>query len=70
MDDDPWTDAELAEAISIDTWVQWRTRLDLPAGDHILRVRATGADGNTQTPDVVGVLPDGATGYHTVQVSI
>jgi DMSO/TMAO reductase YedYZ molybdopterin-dependent catalytic subunit len=70
VDDDPWTDAELAEAISIDTWVQWRSRLELSPGDHTVRVRATGADGETQTEDVAGVLPDGATGYHTVQVSI
>ncbi|HEX7835707.1 MAG TPA: molybdopterin-dependent oxidoreductase, partial [Pseudolysinimonas sp.] len=70
VDDDPWIDAELAEAISIDTWVQWRSRLELPAGDHTVRVRATGADGNTQTEDVADVVPDGATGYHTVQISI
>ena len=70
VDDRPWAEAELADAISIDTWVQWRYRGDVPAGDHILRVRATGTDGKTQTEDVAGVLPDGATGYHTVEVSL
>ena len=70
VDERPWAEAELADAISIDTWVQWRYRGDVPAGDHILRVRATGADGKTQTQDVAGVLPDGATGYHTIDVSI
>jgi DMSO/TMAO reductase YedYZ molybdopterin-dependent catalytic subunit len=70
VDDRPWVEAELADAISIDTWVQWRYRGDVRPGDHILRVRATGTDGKTQTQDVAGVLPDGATGYHTVDVSL
>ena len=70
IDDDPWTDAELATAISIDTWVQWRYHWDASPGRHTLRVRATGEDGETQTEDVQGVLPDGATGYHTVDVTI
>ena len=45
-------------------------RGDAAAGEHTVRVRATGADGETQTEDVAGVLPDGATGYHTVDVSL
>jgi DMSO/TMAO reductase YedYZ molybdopterin-dependent catalytic subunit len=70
IDEGPWTEAELADAISIDTWVQWRYRGEVGSGQHILRVRATGADGRTQTEDVADVLPDGATGYHTVEVSL
>ncbi|MEQ1735585.1 MAG: molybdopterin-dependent oxidoreductase, partial [Rhodoglobus sp.] len=70
FDDDPWEEAELAQAISIDTWVQWRFRGEVSPGDHTLRVRATGADGRVQTDDIAGVLPDGATGYHTVEVSL
>jgi DMSO/TMAO reductase YedYZ molybdopterin-dependent catalytic subunit len=70
VDEDPWVDAELAEAISIDTWVQWRYRGDVAPGSHTLRVRATGSDRKRQTEDVAGVLPDGATGYHTVGFSI
>jgi DMSO/TMAO reductase YedYZ molybdopterin-dependent catalytic subunit len=70
LDDGAWAEAELAEAISIDTWVQWRYRGAATAGDHTLRVRATGADGRTQTEDVAGVLPDGATGYHTIDVTL
>jgi DMSO/TMAO reductase YedYZ molybdopterin-dependent catalytic subunit len=70
VDDGPWNEAELADAISVDTWVQWRYRGDVGSGDHILRVRATDADRHTQTENVAGVLPDGATGYHTVEVSL
>jgi hypothetical protein len=50
--------------------VQWRYVGDVSSGDHTVRVRATSADGETQTEDVADVLPDGATGYHTVDVSI
>jgi DMSO/TMAO reductase YedYZ molybdopterin-dependent catalytic subunit len=70
LDDEPWTEAQLADAISIDTWVQWSWRGAATAGDHVLRVRATGADGETQTEKVAGVLPDGATGYHAIDISL
>jgi DMSO/TMAO reductase YedYZ molybdopterin-dependent catalytic subunit len=71
VDDGPWRPATLATAISIDTWVQWRYDWDAPSGTHTLRVRATGADGEVQTSDVQGVVPDGATGLdeRTVDVS-
>ena len=61
VDDGPWLPATLATAISIDTWVQWRYDWDAPSGTHTLRVRATGADGEVQTSEVQGVVPDGAT---------
>jgi DMSO/TMAO reductase YedYZ molybdopterin-dependent catalytic subunit len=69
VDDGPWRAATLAEAISVDTWVQWRYDFAPPEGDHTLRVRATGRDGTVQTGRVADVVPDGATGYHTVQVT-
>ncbi|GHF26709.1 molybdopterin-dependent oxidoreductase [Pseudolysinimonas yzui] len=70
VDDGPWRDAELASAISDDTWVQWRYVWDAAPGDHVLKVRATSADGEVQTADLAGVAPDGATGHHTVSVSV
>jgi hypothetical protein len=70
VDGGAWREAELATAISADTWVQWHFAWDAVAGDHELRVRATDADGEVQTGDVQGVIPDGATGYHTVTVSV
>ncbi|MGN6502230.1 MAG: molybdopterin-dependent oxidoreductase [Pseudolysinimonas sp.] len=69
VDDGPWDQATLAEAISADTWVQWRYDFAPSAGDHTLRVRAHGSDGTTQTGAVADVVPDGATGYHTVHVT-
>ena len=70
VDDGPWRPATLATAISIDTWVQWRYDWDAPSGSHTLRVRATGADGEVQTSDVQGVVPDGATGLDERTVDV
>jgi DMSO/TMAO reductase YedYZ molybdopterin-dependent catalytic subunit len=70
VDDGPWQAATLATAISIDTWVQWHYEWDAPAGTHTLRVRATGADGEVQTSEVQGVVPDGATGLHERTVEV
>lgn len=57
IDDGPWQRAELAPAISADTWVQWRLPWAATAGQHTLRCRATGADGTVQTADVAPRLP-------------
>jgi len=70
VDDGPWQPAELAEAISIDTWVQWRFDWDADPGTHTLRVRATDADGEVQTSRVQGVVPDGATGLDERTVTV
>ena len=70
VDDGAWRDAELATAISADTWVQWRYVWDAAAGDHTLKVRATGTDGEVQTEELADVAPDGATGHDTVGVTV
>lgn len=70
VDDGPWQPATLATAISIDTWVQWRYDWDATSGAHTLRVRAVSADGEVQTADVQGVVPDGATGLHERTVEV
>jgi DMSO/TMAO reductase YedYZ molybdopterin-dependent catalytic subunit len=70
IDDGPWLPATLATAISIDTWVQWRFDWDAPSGTHTLRVRATGADGEVQTSDVQGPVPDGSTGLDERTVDV
>jgi hypothetical protein len=70
VDDGPWQEATLAEAISPDTWRQWRYAWDAAPGTHTLRVRATDARGTVQTSAVQDVVPDGATGLHTVRVTV
>lgn len=67
LDGGAWTPADLGRVPDDDTWVQWRAELDVEEGDHELRVRAIGKDGDVQTGVERDVLPDGATGWHSVQ---
>jgi DMSO/TMAO reductase YedYZ molybdopterin-dependent catalytic subunit len=69
LDGGRWQAAELGTAPNDDTWVQWRITLDLEPGDHEVRVRATDKDGDSQTGVERDVLPDGATGWHTITIS-
>ncbi|MFF2371552.1 molybdopterin-dependent oxidoreductase [Agromyces sp. NPDC058110] len=71
VDSGPWRPATLATAISADTWVQWRFDwTDATAGSHTLKVRTVSADGEVQTSEVQGVVPDGATGLHSRTVTV
>ncbi|KAB1917037.1 molybdopterin-dependent oxidoreductase [Micromonospora noduli] len=70
VDDGPWQEAALAPTVSVDTWVQWSWRWDATPGEHRLQVRATDATGETQTERTQDVVPDGATGWHTITVTV
>ena len=64
IDEGEWRQADLATAISDDTWVQWSLPWTATEGDHLLRCRAIGKDGERQTSDRAAPAPDGATGWH------
>ena len=66
LDGGEWTQATLARVPNEDTWVQWHAEVDVDEGDHDLRVRAIGTDGDVQTGVETDVLPNGATGWHSV----
>jgi DMSO/TMAO reductase YedYZ molybdopterin-dependent catalytic subunit len=70
VDDDPWQEAQLAPTVSADTWRQWVWEWDAPVGSHQLQVRATNADGETQTSTIAPPPPNGATGWHTIGVDV
>lgn len=70
IDDGPWMPADLATAISADTWVQWSLPWVAESGRHRVRSRAISATGEVQTSDEQGVVPDGATGLHTRQIDV
>ncbi|MEH0828236.1 molybdopterin-dependent oxidoreductase [Micromonospora sp. CPCC 205714] len=70
VDGGPWREATLAPTVSVDTWVQWSWRWDATPGEHTLQVRATDATGEPQTGREQPVEPDGATGWHTVRVTV
>ena len=70
IDDGPWVEAELSAEISDNSWRQWKVDWDALPGRHRLRVRATDGEGVTQTEMRRPPAPDGATGWHTVQVTV
>nr|WP_239132724.1 molybdopterin-dependent oxidoreductase [Actinoplanes durhamensis] len=70
VDAGPWVSATLADTVSPDTWRQWSYPWEATAGQHILRVRATDTSGQTQTSSPAPPAPDGATGWHSVQVNV
>ncbi len=70
VDDGPWEQAELADAINDECWRQWKHGWNATPGNHTITVRATDGDGRTQTAKRQDVLPNGATGHHTVLVEV
>jgi DMSO/TMAO reductase YedYZ molybdopterin-dependent catalytic subunit len=70
VDDGEWMPAKLSEPISEATWVQWLVSWQATAGPHTIRVRATDGTGETQTDQVTRPAPDGARGWHTIQVNV
>ncbi len=70
VDGGGWQAAELSVAISDATWVQWQYPWSAPAGGHLIQVRATDGEGTVQESRQTRPAPDGARGYHTVQVTV
>ncbi|WP_344018459.1 molybdopterin-dependent oxidoreductase [Pseudonocardia kongjuensis] len=69
-DDGPWVRAELGTEVNPNTWRMWTAELDLGPGNHILTARATDRRGLTQTEERVDPIPDGATGWPSVIVTV
>ena len=70
VDEGDWQKARLATEDGIDAWRQWVFAWDADPGSHTLDVRATDANGDTQTSRRVPPRPDGATGWHNVAVTV
>ncbi|MEV6960336.1 sulfite oxidase [Streptomyces sp. NPDC051207] len=70
VDDGPWRQATLAAEDSRDTWRQWTYAWDARKGGHTLTVRATDRTGRTQTDKRTRTVPDGASGWHSVVVTV
>lgn len=70
VDNGPWRRAKLGEVVSDDTWRQWSYRWDAMPGNHKLTVRATDKNGMTQTSASAPPAPNGATGWHSVDVQV
>ncbi len=70
IDEGEWIEAELSSEISDNSWRQWKVDWDPLPGRYRLQVRATDGDGITQTDLRVPPAPDGATGWHTIHVTV
>ncbi|MFF8840714.1 molybdopterin-dependent oxidoreductase [Streptomyces sp. NPDC015130] len=70
VDDGPWQDADLAAQAGVDTWRQWSYRWNATPGGHNLTVRATDGTGQVQTEQRTRTIPDGASGWHSVFVTV
>ncbi|MER5948994.1 sulfite oxidase [Streptomyces sp. cg28] len=70
VDDGPWEMARLATEDTRDTWRQWSYEWPATKGGHTLTVRATDRTGETQTQKRTPTIPDGASGWHSVVVTV
>lgn len=70
IDNGPWVPTRLAEQPTVDAWRQWVYEWDATPGRHRIRVRATDHDGVVQTNALAAPDPDGATGWHTIEVQV
>ena len=71
IDDGHWRQAQLGAGYSNDTWRLWSFgwQADSP-GSHTITVRATDNAGAVQTEQWADPIPDGATGWHSVDFAV
>jgi DMSO/TMAO reductase YedYZ molybdopterin-dependent catalytic subunit len=71
IDDGGWQPASLGVSYSNETWRLWSFPWQAKSpGKHTITVRATDNTGAAQTANQVGTVPDGATGWHTVDFAV
>ncbi|NKQ23173.1 molybdopterin-dependent oxidoreductase [Streptomyces galbus] len=70
VDDGPRRPADLAAEDTRDTWRQWSFPWQATKGSHTLTVRATDRTGAVQTDRRTRTIPDGASGWHSVVVTV
>nr|WP_109472106.1 molybdopterin-dependent oxidoreductase [Ornithinimicrobium cavernae] len=68
--DGDWQEATLAEEPTIDSWRQWMLTWPAEPGEYAVSVRATDGTGEVQTQERAMPAPDGATGWHTIDVRV
>ncbi|MFJ7209081.1 molybdopterin-dependent oxidoreductase [Streptomyces sp. NPDC098789] len=70
VDGGAWQEARLGAEDGTDTWRQWVWEWPATAGRHTLEVRATDRSGAVQPGLRSDTVPDGATGWHAVEVRV
>lgn len=70
IDGGNWAEAVLSAEASVDTWRQWSFDWDARPGSHYIKVRATDGTGEVQTEKRADPVPDGASGWQSVMVTV
>ncbi|MGP4031919.1 molybdopterin-dependent oxidoreductase [Pseudarthrobacter sp. 1C304] len=70
IDNGPWTEATLADEASVITWRQWSFDWEATPGPHYIKARATDGTGEVQTDQRADPVPDGASGWQSVMVTV
>jgi DMSO/TMAO reductase YedYZ molybdopterin-dependent catalytic subunit len=70
IDDGEWQEADLAASLDDDSWRQWSLAWTPSPGRHKIEARATDGTGEVQTEIERPPAPDGASGYHTISVTV
>jgi DMSO/TMAO reductase YedYZ molybdopterin-dependent catalytic subunit len=70
IDGGDWQPAQLKQPTSQLTWREWRYAWAAKPGTHTVVVRATDGDGQLQTSENALPHPDGASGWHTLQIVV
>jgi len=65
-----WNKATLKRPLSALTWVLWELPWQPNAGTYTVVVRAIDLQGNVQDPSIAPPLPDGSSGYHSIQATV
>ncbi|MDQ0755183.1 molybdopterin-dependent oxidoreductase [Arthrobacter sp. B3I4] len=70
IDNGPWTEAVLSAEASVVTWRQWSFDWEATPGPHYIKARATDGTGELQTDKRADPVPDGASGWQSVMVTV
>ncbi len=65
-----WLKAELGPELSGTAWRQWWVKWSATPGNHTIIARAINNNGEVQTSTLKDSLPDGATGWHMINVNV
>jgi DMSO/TMAO reductase YedYZ molybdopterin-dependent catalytic subunit len=70
IDNGPWTEATLSTEASLVTWRQWSYDWEATPGPHYIKARATDGTGEVQTDKRADPVPDGASGWQSLMVTV
>lgn len=70
IDGGEWKAVKLADEANVNTWRQWYLEVDLKPGLHNVKARATDAKDGLQTEERADPIPNGASGWQSVQFTV